>query len=313
LKSIIAQDYAKNLIEIIIVDADSTDNTQSIAKNYHCQIYRNPLKTGEAGKAIGVKKATGDLVALVDSDNILPTSSWLNEMVVPFIRHPTIIGAEPWSFTYRPSAGFIERYSALIGANDPFILVSGNFDRQCLLFSHWTRLKLPVTDYPKYQIVTLNPRHLMPTIGANGTIFRRQIFSDYKSDYLFDIDLLYLQPKIFTFAKIKNGIIHTYCQSSIKKFYLKQTRRATDFYVFRHLRRSPFSNNNILPSIKFSLYTLSVIPLFIHTLVGFVKKPDIAWFFHPLACFITLYCYSLATVKNLFGFLRPLDRRFWSQ
>ena len=79
LESIRSQNYPQDKIEIIIADGGSTDNTLEIAKKYNAVVVPNKLKTAEAGKAAGLKVATGDLVALIDSDNILPTNEWLNE------------------------------------------------------------------------------------------------------------------------------------------------------------------------------------------------------------------------------------------
>ena len=79
LDSIKNQDY-KGDIEIIIADGGSTDSTLEIAQKYTYKIYPNPLKTGEAGKAAGVKHAKNEIIALIDSDNILPLRDWLSSM-----------------------------------------------------------------------------------------------------------------------------------------------------------------------------------------------------------------------------------------
>ena len=79
LESIKTQDY-KGDIEIIISDGGSTDSTLEIAQKYTDKIYPNPLKTGEAGKAAGVKHARNEIIALIDSDNILPSRNWLSSM-----------------------------------------------------------------------------------------------------------------------------------------------------------------------------------------------------------------------------------------
>ena len=84
LASIAKQNYPKNRVKIIIADGGSTDETLKIAKKYGAKIYRNPLKTGEAGKAVALRQARGELSALVDSDNYLPTKNWLKRMVEPF-------------------------------------------------------------------------------------------------------------------------------------------------------------------------------------------------------------------------------------
>ena len=79
LDSIKTQDY-NGEIEIIIADGGSTDSTLEIAQKYTDKIYPNPLKTGEAGKAAGVKQAKNEIIALIDSDNILPSRDWLSSM-----------------------------------------------------------------------------------------------------------------------------------------------------------------------------------------------------------------------------------------
>ena len=79
LDSIKTQDYHGD-IEIIIADGGSTDTTLEIAQKYTDNIYPNPLKTGEAGKAAGVKHAKNEIVALIDPDNILPSKDWLSRM-----------------------------------------------------------------------------------------------------------------------------------------------------------------------------------------------------------------------------------------
>lgn len=70
LDSIKNQDYHGD-IEIIIADGGSTDSTLVIAQKYTDKIYLNPLKTGEAGKAAGVKQAKNEIIALIDSDNMV--------------------------------------------------------------------------------------------------------------------------------------------------------------------------------------------------------------------------------------------------
>jgi len=297
LRSIKQQLYPKKKIEIIIADGGSTDNTLDIVNHYAAIIFKNPLKTGEAGKAVALKKAKGELVALIDSDNVLPTNNWLTRMVEPF-KDEQIIGSEPWEYTYRKNNGFIDRYCAMIGMNDPLCLFIGNYDRKCLLTNKWTKLKIESEDKKNWIKIKIDSDQI-PTIGANGTIFRKDIIikSGLVKDYLFDIDIIasLANMKPVYFAKVKIGIIHLYCGNDIKKFYRKQKRRINDFYYFRknNLRTYPWQKQiSLFLYLKFVLSCLMILPLFIQTIVGFLKKPDFAWFFHPLACWLTLWIYS---------------------
>jgi len=62
---------------LLFADGGSTDSTFKIARKYTDNIYPNPLITGEAGKAAGAKHAKNEIIALIDSDNILPSGDWI--------------------------------------------------------------------------------------------------------------------------------------------------------------------------------------------------------------------------------------------
>lgn len=318
LKSIKAQNYPQKQIEIIVADGGSADDTIKLAKKYHCQILSNLLKTGESGKAVGAKSATGKFILLLDSDNILPDPYWLKTMVKPLLCNPKLIGSEPIKFTYRRRAGFIERYSALIGANDPFAFVTGVYDRINYINHRWTNQKISTVNHLSYLQLKLTPNSILPTIGANGTIFRSSFLKTHlHSEYLFDIDIisqvLHQTQKPLYFAKVKTGIIHTFCESSIKKFIRKQNRRLVDYFSYQKLRSFKWSKSNRIGVPKFIFYTTLIVPALFDSFRGFVNKPDPAWFFHPIACFITLYCYTLVSIKHHFKILKPVNRRLWQQ
>lgn len=316
LASIDKQDYPKKNYQILIIDGGSTDKTLEIAKKYRAKVYPNPLKTAEAGKAIGVKQAKGQYICLIDSDNILPSSNWLKKMLFPFEEDKQIIGSEPIKFTYRKNSGFIERYSALIGANDPYAFITGVYDRQNSINNQWTGLKIDQINKKQYIKLILKPNTLIPTIGANGTIFKTDFLKkNLKSEYLFDIDIISQvinqTKKPLLFSKVKVGIIHTFCESSIKKFIRKQNRRITDYFYYQNLRQFNWDQTNKSGILKYSIYTLLIFPTSITAILGFINKPDSAWFFHPFACLITLWVYTFTTIKYRLGLLKPLNRKTW--
>src|SRR5829696_3925415 len=93
LRSLRSQDYGGEL-EIVLVDAASTDRTVAIAREHGVdQLLDNPLRTGEAGKAVGFRAAQGELILSLDSDNVVVGSDWLARMVAPF-ADPEIVSTQ---------------------------------------------------------------------------------------------------------------------------------------------------------------------------------------------------------------------------
>lgn len=299
------QNYDKSEIELIAGDGGSTDRTLEILRKYEAKVYPNPLKTAEAGKAVAVKHAKNELILILDSDNFLPDKNWLKSMVKPFLD-PDISMSEPIRYTWRKEGGYMERYSALIGMNDPVCLFIGNYDRWNYLTQKWTELPCVEEQKDGYIKVTLN-KNGIPTIGANGTIFRKS-FIDRTGikDYLFDIDLIAKHIKDFgeiKIAKVDVGIIHTYCENSFKKFIRKQTRRVIDMNYYKKLGVRTFEwpstnplNRESLGITKFCLYTIFCVPLLIQSVIGYSRKNDLAWFIHYPACLVTMVIYIYYTL-----------------
>ena len=325
LKSVRDQDYPIDLFDIIVADGGSTDATVEVARQFGAQVLTNPLGTAEAGKAVALKRARGDLIALIDSDNILPRKDWFLRMSEPF-RDPAVIGTEPIEFSWRPEDGFIDRYCSLVGVNDPLVLFLGNYDRLNLLSGVWTELEIEQYDKGDYLEIILH-RGLMPTIGANGTLLRRRFLENYEvGDYFFDIDFIYdlaNQPDVVEprkFAKVKVGIAHLFCGSSLPSFVRKQRRRVRDYLYYEKLgiRRYPwrvfsFNSSRGRGAIFFVLASLMFWPLFWESMMGFMKKRDWAWFFHPVACWVTLMTYGYYWVARYVFGASPPDRHNYRQ
>lgn len=78
LNSVLALEYPKNKLEIIVVNDGSTDNTADIVQAYkkHNIILLNKKNGGKASSLnIGLKKATGELVGVLDADSVVSKNS----------------------------------------------------------------------------------------------------------------------------------------------------------------------------------------------------------------------------------------------
>ncbi|MDD4019273.1 MAG: glycosyltransferase family 2 protein [Kiritimatiellae bacterium] len=317
LHAILNQRVPRRSYEIIVADAGSSDDTLHIAKRMGVdRIVGNPLKTGEAGKTAGIKAATGDLIALVDSDNLLPDPEWLTRMTAPF-NDPEIVASEPIRYTARKSDPALTRYFALLGMNDPICLFTRNYDRECAISGKWTGLKVGQTDRGDYLDVSLTEAAL-PTIGANGFVFRKSLLDHVTWDpYFFDIDVMHqaVRAGFGRVAKVKTGIVHLYC-ARLSDFARKQQRRIRDFLFFAQekQRTYPWDRQRKAGVFLFCMSTVLVIPLSVQMIRGFLRKPDWAWLYHIPVCWITLWMYGSATVLKMLGVKQaPVARDRWQK
>lgn len=77
--------------EIILVDNNCNDRTIAIARNYPVKIIKEPRQGLIFARNRGLNKATGDILARIDADTILPPD-WIKKVVRYFNDHPEIDG-----------------------------------------------------------------------------------------------------------------------------------------------------------------------------------------------------------------------------
>lgn len=317
LAAILSQRLPRDAYEIVLADAGSSDGTVEIARRMGVDvIVDNPLKTGEAGKTAGIKAAKGELLALVDSDNILPDEGWLEQMVEPF-RDPDVVASEPLAYTARRQDPALTRYFALLGMNDPLCLFTGNYDRTCAVTGRWTGLDVHQQDMGGFLKLMLTEEAL-PTIGANGFVFRRRLLDHVSWDpYFFDIDVMHqaVRAGFRHVAKVKTGIVHLYC-ARLGDFSRKQRRRIRDFLFFAQekQRTYPWNRQKRTGIALFALATVLVLPVAAQAVVGWCRRPDRAWLYHVPVCWITLWTYGVGTLRKGLGLKQaPAAREGWQK
>ncbi len=327
LASVRAQDVPAENVEIIVADAGSSDDTAAIARRFGARVVPNPLRTGEAGKSAALAVATGELVALIDSDNILPSPDWLRRMTAPF-ADPAVFASEPIRYDRRAFDPALTRYFALLGMNDPLCLFAGNYDRECAVTGRWTGLRVPTEKRDGYLALDLGaaPGGALPTLGANGTILRRSVLADATTaPYYFDIDVIQqlVAAGHTRFAKVDIGIVHLYA-GRLRDFSRKQDRRVRDFLHFRHrggaaspaqsTRSYSWKKSGMARGVLlFSLATATVVPLLAQMLLGAMRRPDRAWWYHLPVCWTTLLRYASAVLLAPFRRSAPAPRDRWQR
>jgi len=298
----------------VLVDAGSADATLELGRRYRVdQVLDNPLKTGESGKARGARAARGEILAFVDSDNVLIGHDWLRRMTEPF-SDPQVVSTEALRWDYAASYSLVDRYCALTGVNDPASLFIGNYGRYSHLTGRWTGFPVRSEQRDGYLSVRVDP-DLLPTMGANGYLVRKEPFlSVLEGDYVFDIDSVGTLARhgFDRVARVDVAIGHLFAPS-YSVFVRKTRRRARDFlyYSGRGQRTYPWARYRRGLGL-FVVATVTTVPLLAQSAVGYRRTPDRAWWFHPVACWTTLGIYGWETVRAR---IRPerLSRSDWRQ
>jgi glycosyltransferase involved in cell wall biosynthesis len=116
LKALIKSDYPRSLLEIIVVDNASSDNTVSIASEYADKVLI--LKEGNVGavRNLGAVKSKGELLIFLDSD-CLVDSSWISRGVKLVRNNPNHIYGGPCKV--RENAKWAERLWLLENPKHP--------------------------------------------------------------------------------------------------------------------------------------------------------------------------------------------------
>lgn len=89
LQQLITQDYMPNLLEILVVDGGSEDNTQAIVnklaeKHSNIKLLHNPKRRSSAGRNIGFKEGTGEYFVVIDGHCYIPNDQLIKNVVNSF-------------------------------------------------------------------------------------------------------------------------------------------------------------------------------------------------------------------------------------
>lgn len=310
LASIRKQNYPQDKIEILIIDGGSSDATKDIVKQFNVRIVDvDPKKQNvELNKTIGVKKAKGELLLMLDHDNIFPNRYLLSKMVKPFIEIPDMVGVETLHYHYDKKITLLDRYFALFGVTDPIAYYLGKADRMSYLTDSYSKIYNP-RDCGDYYLVHFVPGKI-PTIGANGFLIKRKTLienADIRQGKFFHIDVnVDLIKKGFdTYAFVKGSVLHIAGHGNIvyylkrRMFFLKQYYLNENNMSIQKARRySVYGKEDFWKLVLFIVISATFIIPLIESIRGYRKIHDKAWFIHPILCFGFLVMYGYVILDH---------------
>lgn len=306
LKSIQKQDYPRDKIEHIVADAGSTNGTVELAKKYKCKVLiRKDLQEEiNARMYEAVKIAKNDIIAIIETDNPLPTTDWLKRMVEPFKEEDVFSTYNAFNCVEKEMP-LLSRYCALFGVSDPVLYYLGKSEKMS-----WHNKKYNKGNILKrnasYSVVIFTHKTL-PTLGDNGCLIKRKIFLKTKmtAQNFIHLDLFseLLDQGFDTFGAVHNCIFHSTGTNIIgliqrrilfrKIFFEKRTNER------KYLVYDPASWKDKINLLKFCFYTITFIEPLWESIWGYRKLRDTAWFLHPVMCWVFFLGYSKLEIEKI--------------
>lgn len=251
LRSIELQDFPKDELEVLVI----TDGTS------------------ESAKAIGIRRAKGEVIGILASDNELVEKDYLDR----HYRMAVVEGAaQSCYYHYDRNDNILNRYFSLFGMNDPLAFYMRKCDR------------VPRIDWPDRFDKPDNS-----TIGDNGYFVQKYLIENTDLDNYYHIDNA-IETGVVPFT-LYSSIWHK-TGGNIFSFFAKRYRYGLQ-HAFNPNRRwhlVDFSKRkDILRFLWFIFCSVTLIEPFMLSLRGYSKIKDVAWFIHPIACLMTLATYGL--------------------
>lgn len=271
--SIKAQDFPQDQIEILVItEGDS-----------------------EQAKAIGIKRAKGEICAMFCADNKLVSEYTFKTVYKQFTTYP-IAASYGRHYAYEKDDNSLNRYFSLIGGNDVICYYLGKNDRK------------PYYDQTDAmdELIWFRDRQI-PSLGCNGTFINRKQWienADLDNYYPMDCAVDVINKSAALFLRRNVADIWHRTSDNLISFLIKRYKYARDLYCDRTDRRWKMLDtpSDYWKLMGFIASTILVLPCVFTSIRGFFKVRDWAWAWHYPVCFGFLITYTILVLRNLFKY-----------
>lgn len=295
LQTIYQQDYPKELIEVLVVDGGSSDDTLDIARRYGAKIFDNPRRLGEYGMQIAASEATGDLLILFAADNGLVGNDWLKKVAGLFSKHSNLSCVWGKMIAARNDPPIMHYYE-LIQSEPLAHFLNKNLNL------YLKKAEEAEISGIKYKIFNVDPKKPL-CWGANGIAYKLQDVKDlFLGDrYVGDNEIFqYMVERGSNSVAYSSGLnIYHHTVSSVWDWVKKWKRNYTQIFLkTRNQRRIDwfYCGNFRLKMFFWLIYSLIPIFSIIHSIYLTIRDRNIYWFYHPVMCFLQTCTYLYWTL-----------------
>ena len=307
LNSLIDNNYPKNLIEILVIDGMSKDNTRKIVKEYiernpFIILLNNPKKITPIAMNIGIKEASGNIIIMVNAHSILDKD---------FLKYNLEYLKKTGADAVGGKLNTVNDNSSIIAQTIPLAadspLGSGGKRYRTETKEGWVKDTLPYCAYPK---------ELFNKIGLIDEELIRDQDEEFNYRILKSGGKIYYTPKIISHLQIR-----PYLKKFWRQYYqygyfkVRVTQKIGVTYTWRQLVPAIFVSSLMFTGVM-SLFTkfflwLYIFILGLYTIVNFsfslvisIKKKELKLLPSLIASFITLhFSYGFGYIKGVWDFI----------
>jgi len=291
LESIRRQRYPSGLIELLVADGGSTDDTVAVAESFGATVVPNPIRRAEPGVGMLMERATGDVAVILAADNVLHDELFLDRLARPF-ADPAIAAAFP-ALVNTPADGATTRYFNAF--SDPFNHFAYGGATSPASYGRTYRVKRRTDDYVVYDFGS-GPMPLIALAQAFAIRLPYRKPAGTDEDDLAPVEMLIGAQREIAFVPSAALEHHTVggIVDALRKFGPRFRARMTDggqpmWGRLRSSRKAQRSRAYLWP-----FYSISFVFPLGAALYGLLRDRRSEWLYHPF-------------VSAAFGF------EFWKQ
>ena len=306
LDSIIAQNYPKDRIEVLVVDGRSMDRTREVVKGYtqkypFIKLLDNPKRITPIAMNIGIKEAKGDVVILVNAHSILDKD---------FLKYSTAYLKKTGADAVGGKLNTINDNSSLVAQAIPLAADStfgaGGKRYRTREEEGWVKDTLPYCAYPK---------KIFEKIGLIDEELIRDQDEEFNYRLLKSGGRIFFTPKIKSYLHIRPSLRKLWRQHfQYGYFKVRVAQKIGVIFTLRQLIPAIFVSSLIFTGVLsfFSKFFLGLFSLIIcsYLLANFgfslaiaIKKGLKFLPLLPIVFFTLHFSYGLGYLKGIWDFL----------
>lgn len=302
LKAIQEQSYPHNLIEVLIIDGGSKDNTRLIAERYGCIVLDNPKTDPVSAKLIGMLNAHGKYLMTIDHDEVLANKDSIKNRILAFREHPECKVALLSGYRCPKDYTGLNEYVSEFG--DPFSLFYYRFSAGYKYYykelAKRSSLKYCDNNYSVFRL-DKGTRNIILELICLGTLINIEYFRNLIDLKNSKNSITHLLIKMVnngenSIIMSKNDPLDHYSVDSIKKYLPKLRWRVINNIHYSDRAAQGFSGrqeesgSSNIQKYLFPFYSISIIFPTLDSIFLSLSRMNPAFLWHPFLCvYVTGY------------------------